>query len=95
MSWFTDEAWHFYLPALLIAAIEFPRETDTLKEDILGHLAHSNKLALNMIARLSKSQIAALLAYFQAYEGIFPPSEWSYNEDDRESIQRVIKMLKS
>ena len=93
MSWFTSEAWNFYLPALLIASIEHPKKTDTLKESLLSFLSSSTELSQIILEGLSNNQLKALLEYFKAYEILFPPTQWSYTEQDREDITQVISML--
>ena len=70
LSYFTTEAYHYYLPAFLLAELEDPDEADTIAESIVFHFSPSVVGSVwleGRIALFSKSQLTAIEAFFEYY----------------------------
>lgn len=66
LTFFTDEAFVYYLPAYLIADIEEPEVSDTNAEGILSRLASSEGPTMaSRLNALQRSAVRAYLSYFQ------------------------------
>ena len=69
LSYFTAEAFHYYLPTFLLAELEDPNEADVIAENVVSNFSPSlGSLWLkHRIALFSKPQLAAIAAFFEYY----------------------------
>jgi hypothetical protein len=89
------KALHFYLPAYLIGIINHPEEMDALVDDMLHFLSPSSKphveaKTISYLPDFDPKQSAAILAFLEAYEELFPEGNWKYYPPTREALERAI-----
>ena len=62
MSFITDKAWHYWLPAYLLAILQYPEDADVLPERVADSLYRWN--ARDRLKLLSLDQLEVLKNYF-------------------------------
>lgn len=101
LSLLTDPAWYAFLPAFLLAIIEYPWEVDVLVDNLLANLVPPDPQALyqarfmDRVGLLNSPQARAILRFFEAYTDLYPPEKWSYTEDDHARIEQAMTFWKS
>jgi hypothetical protein len=95
ISYLTPQAFHFYIPAFLIAIAKKPQEIDVLRENIIASLSPSkNEFIQHILDSRARTfntrQIEAILTFFKNYTAIYPPDKWSYSIDDQIQVQGAI-----
>ena len=79
-TFFTPAAWHYWLPAFVIAAIEEPEEADACVERLTQSIYDDN--AANRVALLSTTQRHALCEYFR-----FQIARWpEFTQEERRAL---------
>ncbi|WP_432721247.1 hypothetical protein R0381_002610 [Jeongeupia wiesaeckerbachi] len=79
---FTPEAYHYWLPAYLVAAIEDPANLDIVTDHLIGSLSPhplKNRLGPEKKARLAlltKEQIALIICVFEHIGLVFSDPDW-------------------
>jgi len=61
LSYFTDKAFRYWLPAFMIAELEHPVEADVIGEDIAHHLIRGADARLRQFAQDELEAVAAFL----------------------------------
>jgi hypothetical protein len=71
ISLLTPAAFRYYVPALMLACIENPRELDVLPDSLIGSLSPPNEKATGFFAERSSfagAQAGAILAFLRVFE---------------------------
>ena len=64
LSFFLPEAYHYYLPAFVIAVLQDPEEADAISDSLVVDFSGRDRTR-EIIQRLSPPQRRAMLRYFQ------------------------------
>jgi hypothetical protein len=88
LSFFTDKAFRYWLPAFMLAELENPREADVIGEGIAFHLtrASSADARLSLFAQDELKAIAAFLNECASQYG-----ELGYRSAERAVQSRILK----
>ncbi|GHD57041.1 DUF6714 family protein [Jeongeupia chitinilytica] len=79
---FTPAAYHYWLPAYLIAALDDPVGLDVVTDHLIGSLSPhplKNSLGAKTAARLAlltKEQLAIVICVFEHIESVFADPDW-------------------
>jgi hypothetical protein len=84
LSFFLPEAYHYYLPAFVIAELEDPETADIICDSIFYDFSHDK--ADSLIARLTPAQRQAMFHYFEYYRN-------TYNHSNEEALDRLLGKL--
>lgn len=90
LSLFTPEAFHYYLPALILASVLFRSEVDTLPDNLIYNLTPPNEDGLNMdkFLRIAKSFNTSQKEVIREFIKLYATVETSYQDPN---IKRVTK----
>jgi hypothetical protein len=100
LPFFTPEAYHFYLPAFLIAAIEYPKQVDVLRDNVIYSLTPPvNNPGFEAVFSLrvsmfTRQQAQAVLNFFLNYTEIHSTEEWLFTQETAETVRHGITFWK-
>jgi hypothetical protein len=97
LPFLTPQAFHYYLPAFLIASIEHPKTVDVLRDNVIHSLAPpiDNEDFASSVSIFTQQQAKAVLNFFVNYTEIYSPEEWSFTLETAETVRRGIQFWKS
>lgn len=92
MCFFTPDAFHYYLPAFMLAEVDDPVTADIIAENIAHHFINGAYIE-ERLARFNEAQLRAVIAFFELCAGRY--NDGIYDVLFRDASHEVRKALNS